>query len=128
MPMLTDIEMKLLRLALDKGAYEGEAETACIMLIQKLRSRNANADELFGQPPKQVNRNYQKKRNNKDNFDDKDLMPYGDNIMTFGKYKDSMLKEIPIPYLQWVYKTCVTIDNKLRRAVEKYLSEVGCSV
>ena len=32
---LTEIEMKLLRLALDRGAYEGEADNAAIMFIRK---------------------------------------------------------------------------------------------
>ena len=101
--MLTDVEMKLLRLALDKGAYDGEVETACIMLIHKLRSRNAKAEDLFS-PKRYTNTDFftehRKQYDNFDDIDEKDIMPYGDNIMTFGKHKDLMLKEIPIPYLQ----------------------------
>ena len=45
--MLTDIELKLLRLALDRAAPDGEYSTAAIMFIKKLRERNATADGLF---------------------------------------------------------------------------------
>jgi hypothetical protein len=48
---LTTIEMKLLRLALDRGAYAGESDNAAIMFVRKLRERNAKADELFGHAP-----------------------------------------------------------------------------
>jgi len=131
--MLTSTEMKLLTLALDKAAYDGEAETACIMLIHKLRSRNAKADDLFKpMPPQQTDTdfyaNFRKQYDNFNDIDNKELIPYGDNIMTFGKHKDLPLKEIPISYLKWVYDVCITIDKRLRYAVKLYLAEVGCSV
>jgi hypothetical protein len=98
---LTEIEMKLLRLALDKGAYEGEAENAAIMFIRKLRERNVKADELFAETP---------------------VLKYGNETMTFGKYRNEMIKNIPINYLIWVLNNCANIDMNLRAAIQKFVA------
>ena len=103
--MLNDIEMKLLRLALDKGAYDGEADNAGVMLVRKLRERNANVDDLFViHPPP-----------HKDN----DVSVYGQQRMTFGKYENEILADIPMSYLIWVLTRCRNISPNLRKAIEK---------
>ena len=103
--MLNDIEMKLLRLALDKGAYDGESDTTAIMLIRKLRERNANADDLFIQPnifPYYNNNSY----------------AHGYYKMPFGKYEGEPLEDIPHNYLVWVLRNCRNIKPNLRAAIE----------
>ena len=109
---LTTIEMKLLRLALDKAAYDGEAENAAVMLVRKLRERSADADELFGHayagipepsPPKQAN--------------------IGSEKMTFGKYKGEKIKDVPVSYLFWVMQNCTNINPKLKSAIHQFLEE-----
>ena len=106
---LTDIEMKLLRLALDKGAYDGEAANAAVMLVRKLRERGATADGLFG------GASYSSS---------KAITNYGDTKMTFGKYRDEMIKDIPISYLVWAVNNCSNMDGRLRLAITKFLEEV----
>lgn len=103
--MLTSVEMKLLRLALDKGAYDGEAENAAVMLIRKLRSRNAAADDLFSESG------------------ERPLTKYGDTVMTFGKYRDRKIKDIPTHYLIWVVNNLNNIDSRLRHAINQFLCE-----
>jgi len=102
---LTDIEMKLLRLALDKGAYEGEADNAAIMLIRKLRERNVKADQLFEQS--------QSIQSSK--------CSNGNEKMTFGKYRNEMIKNIPISYLVWVLNNCTNIDANLKYAIHQFV-------
>jgi len=102
---LTEIEMKLLRLALDRGAYEGEADNAAVMLIRKLRQRNVTADELLGQP-----------QSSQSKYDGN-----GNEKMPFGKYRDEMIKNIPIDYLMWVLYNCTNIDAHLKLAIHKFV-------
>ena len=104
---LSDVEMKLLRLALDKGAYEGESDTAAVMFVRKLRERGVRADELFG------------------NASSTAVTEYGNVKMTFGKYKNEMLKDIPISYLVWAFNNCVNMNAALRTAISKFLEEIG---
>jgi len=98
--------MKLLRLALDKGAYEGEADNAAVMFVRKLRERNASADALFSHS--QLNTALEKCGNEK---------------MTFGKYRDEMIKNVPISYLTWAFYNCANMDARLRSAIHKFLTE-----
>jgi hypothetical protein len=100
--MLNDVEMKLLCLALDKGAYPSEADNAATMLVRKLRKRNASAEELTGQ-----------------NADD--MILYGKMKMPFGQYKNEMLMNIPTDYLAWVLANCQNITPSLRNAIEKVI-------
>jgi len=105
--MLNDIEMKLLCLALDKGAYEGEADNAAVMFIRKLRERNVSAEELIKQPETEQ-------------YSD-DIIFYGKIKMPFGQYKDEMLMNIPIDYLIWVLRNCRNIKPSLRNAIENII-------
>jgi len=100
---LTDIELKLLRLALDKGAYEGEADNAVVMFVRKLRERNIKADDLFGQTPA--------------------ISKCGNEKMTFGKYRDEMIRNVPVDYLIWAVNNCANMSTKLKQAIRKFLTE-----
>jgi len=44
--MLNETEIKLLRLALDSGAQPGEIANAALLLIRKLRKRQASVDDF----------------------------------------------------------------------------------
>ena len=107
--MLTDIELKLLRLALDRAAPDGEYSTAAIMFIKKLRERNANADDLFNKPNPVILSN--------------DLSAHSQWRMPFGKYKDEMLIDIPTDYLIWVLQNCRNIKPDLRNAIQNFIYE-----
>lgn len=49
----TEIEQKLIRLALDSGAHDGEHATAATKLIQALRKRGVHADQVIRGNPSQ---------------------------------------------------------------------------
>jgi len=106
--MLNDIEMKLLRLALDSGATIGESEASAIMFIRKLRARNAAADDLFSQPG--YNNIPDHSFNRRDYADEYHTMP-------FGKYRGEPLEDIPPSYLIWVLENCRNIKTSLRTAI-----------
>ena len=105
---LTEIEMKLLTLALDKGAYEGEAENAAVMFVRKLRERNVKVDDLFVQNQQQPPQNTA-------------VSKYGDEKMTFGKHRGEMIKNVPLNYLIWAINNCANMDSKLRLAIHKFI-------
>ena len=110
---LSPMEMKLLRLALDKGAYEGESDTAAIMFIRKLRERNVTADELFGNAQRDNQQTWVTKHNNG-----------GNKKMTFGKYRNETIKNVPTDYLIWVLYNCANIDAELKLAIHQFLAEI----
>ena len=105
--MLNDIEMKLLRLALDKGAYEGEADNAAIMFIRKLRERNVKADDLFYKSNSEKSSRH--------------ITSWHYYKMPFGKYKNKMLMDIPEDYLLWVLQNCRSVKPDLRNAIENII-------
>ena len=107
--MLNDIEEKLLRLALDKGAYSGEAENAAIMFVRKLRERGAKIDEFTQSGTSQT---YTRQ-----------LSRYHYFTMPFGKHKGTLLKDIPVDYLEWVLENCQNLSYILRKAIENVLDD-----
>lgn len=111
--MLNDIELKLLRLALDRAAPDGEYSNAAIMLIRKLRERNATADDLFVQSNRLVE--YETAFNHKGYADD--------FIMPLGKHKGELLEDIPVSYLRWALNNCNNIKPNLRNAIKNIIYE-----
>ena len=104
---MNGLETKLLTLALDRGAYPAEAESAAIMLIRKLRARNASIDEFAKPSYPAVIRS----------------VSSNNDIMPFGKYRGKPLAEIPVDYLLWVLANCQNITPKLRRAIIGYFND-----
>jgi len=111
--MLNSIEQKLLALALDKGAFEGEADAAAVMLVRKLRGRGATADGLFATPHIEP---YPEKASGQ-------MTPWHYYRMTFGKHEGEMLMDVPISYLRWVLNNCTRIQPKLRNAIYNVVYE-----
>ena len=100
---MNKLEIKLLTLALDKGAYAAEAESAAVMLIRKLRARNATVDEFKDQQyPAAISSSAE---------------TYGYVRMPFGKYKGLPLADIPTDYLVWVLENCDNVTFNLRTAI-----------
>lgn len=94
--MLPDIEMKLLRLALDRAASEGEINNAATTLIRKWRARNISAED-FDLPARRV------------------------IVIPFGKHKGKELNDVPTDYLMWVLANCTNINVILRNEIERIL-------
>ena len=105
--MLNETEIKLLRLALDSGAQPGEIANAALLLIRKLRKRQASVDDFKQHYPEVTV--YQS------------APTYGYVTMPFGKYKGLPLSDIPESYLVWVLKSCSNITPTLRSAINEML-------
>jgi hypothetical protein len=87
---LTDLEQKLLRLALDPGAQPGEIANCARMLIEQWRKRGLSFDDILGAPPGAVK------------APEYWAPDYGLCVMPFGKHKGKEFKDVPPSYLRWL--------------------------
>jgi hypothetical protein len=87
--MLTETELKVLRLALDPKAIQGEWESAARRLFALLRKRLVTADEfgLNGSAARAAIPRMQP--------------DYGLTVMPWGKHKGELFKDISPAYLKW---------------------------
>ena len=86
--MLTDKELKLVRLALDPGAPDGEWNNAAVMFFRCARARSASAEEF--------------NRNGSTALVVPPMPPdYGLTIMPWGKHRGELFKDISPSYLKW---------------------------
>ncbi len=90
MQVFTELEQKLLALALNAGAACGEIDNSAVMLLRSLRSRGVTPEDLIGglgtgqSGPPIYSR-----------------PDYGLCSMPWGKHKGSLFKDIPPAYLLW---------------------------
>lgn len=103
MQFLTELEQKLLRLALDGGAQQGEIDNSAITLIRKLRNRGVNASDLIAQLETSI-----------------PALADGP-VMAFGKHKGKPLTNIETAYLVWAISTCRNMTPNLRSAIQNEL-------
>jgi Putative quorum-sensing-regulated virulence factor len=100
---------KLLRLALDAGACEGEWQTAARMFVASLRKAGCKAESLLA-PPSQSHRKTApppwKSRPTK---------------MPFGMHKGKSLSDLPDAYLDWL-ATLADLQPELKKAVKAELA------
>jgi hypothetical protein len=107
--MLTDKELKLVRLALDPGATDGEWNNAAVMFFRCARARSANAEEFNRNgstalvvPPMPVD--------------------WGLTVFPWGKkHKGELFKDIPPSYLK--YQLEWILSDPDRRIKMKNLAE-----
>lgn len=98
--MLTELEQKLLALALDHAAQPGEWATAAMKLIQSLRERGVDGHGGI------------KRRMDPSEPESKFKVPQeqmewpGSIVLTFGKYKGKKLAEIDPGYMRWYTQNC----------------------
>jgi hypothetical protein len=84
--ILGDLERKLLRLALDKGAAVGEIHNSAVKLIESWRSRGICVED-FEQSGTLT------------------LDSYGRKIVGFGKYAGARIGDLAHDYLKWMVGT-----------------------
>lgn len=91
---MTDKAQKILRLALDAAATDGEWKSAAVMFVAHLRRAGNTVEEFAGtQAPGPAMAPAPKWESN---------CPK----MPFGKYKGTALSEIPADYLTWLIECC----------------------
>lgn len=99
---------KLLALALDRGACDGEWRNAATMFVAALRKAGATADELFA--PASAHQPQSCWQPPPSDWRSRSV------TMPFGRHKGKPLREIPAEYLEWLLNLD-TLRPELRAAV-----------
>jgi hypothetical protein len=107
-PSLTEVEAKLLRLALDRAARGGEIETSAIKLIESWRRRGLLAETLLAPSAAQ-------------HPPSRSAFSPGDVLMPFGKCRGLPLRRVKTHYLRWVLENCEDLQPELERAIRAVL-------
>ena len=118
---LTDLERKLLRLALCRSAQLGEITTSAVKFVQSLRDRNVESVLIETALDGGSN----------------DVEPairmshpdYGLTIMRWGKYRQQMFMDISPNYLRWARHWILQDEERAQRfkdlaeAIEQFLQQ-----
>lgn len=111
---LSDKEKKLLILAFDDAASVGEAMNALRFLMKTWIEKYPDGYTLIQDleaPEKVVYRDRVVRQES----------PWGDYVLSFGKFKGEMLKDVDPGYLMWCYNNFENMWPETRTAIERYL-------
>lgn len=104
----TEVEIKFIRLMLDRAAMGNEVNTSAQMLVRSLRERKINADTFLGNGAS----------SGPQEFD------YGSILLSFGKYKGKTIGEVgekDPSYLMWIVEN---VDRPLLvRQITEFLQK-----
>jgi hypothetical protein len=89
--MLSELQSKLIRLALDPAAHQGEIQNCAIKLIESWRREGKRLEDLFGDHAQEVQKAQAYW-----------APDFGLCTMKFGKHKDKEFKDIPPSYFHWL--------------------------
>ena len=113
--MLTELEQKLIRLALDPAAAPGEIQNCAIKLVEFWRKRGLTVEQVFGAngAGAQLVQQYW-------------APDYGLCVMNFGKHKGKEFKDIPPSYFHWLLAKLKTepADPRYRDSNARLISEI----
>jgi hypothetical protein len=106
---LSELEKKILILAMDHNAANGEFTNAAVKFVNLLRKRYKSGHEFIADletlPERQTD----------------SVNRFGDFIMPIGKYKGTPLKNIPIKTLTW-YLANINLWPATKMAIEGWLT------
>jgi hypothetical protein len=111
--VFTELERKLIWLALDEAAQPGEVRNSATKFFESLRRRKLRPEVLISgrgvrSSPAEVT-----------------LRAARCMRMTFGRHRGKHLDQIPLSYLRWVVSECSNISVALREAIHIVLKEGG---
>jgi hypothetical protein len=113
---LTEIEKKILVLAMDSAAENGEAGAAAMKLMELFRKRYSDGYALIKDLEQiRVETRVQYRYESRPD-------PYANFIMPFGKHRGRKLKDIPVDYLEWVLQNFDGLRDATRTVIESYLA------
>lgn len=112
---LTEIEKKILVLAMDRAASDGEIGLAALKLIELLRKRYPSGYELI-KDLEQIRVETRVRYINETRPD-----PYSNFIIPFGKYRGRKIKDVPVDYLLWLLDNFDGLRDQTRTIIECYL-------
>lgn len=124
--MFTEKETKLIRLAMDGAAHPGERDNCASMLIQSLLKRGIDSEKFINlsgprvYEPHKEKKQYQYKANGKHACPFCQGPDWGAYVISFGKHKGEMLRNIPLSYLQWCLRELVDSRPDLITAINRY--------
>ena len=119
---LTETERKILLLAMDRSAPDGEVTAAAGRLIRLFRKRYRDGYELINDLESLPNHArpmidarvrhavWLRRR-----------ATFGQVTLRFGKHRGKPLAEIPADYLIWVLRNCSRLNLYTREAIEGFL-------
>jgi uncharacterized protein (DUF3820 family) len=103
--VFTDIERKLIRLALDPGAAPGEIDTAAIKLVRSLRSRAIPSERIISLPT---------------------IRPdCGETRLPFGRHRHKQIRDVDFDYLKWFATNCYSQAPSVCLRIEQFLEREG---
>ena len=106
---LSEIEKKILILAMDHKAADGEYSNAAVKFVNLLRKRFKDGHELVKDLETLPER--EPSAGNK----------YGEFIFPFGKHKGKALKDIPISYMTWCLTEIPDLWPATKMAIERVI-------
>jgi hypothetical protein len=112
--ILTEKEIKLLRLSLDKGASSPERANAAAKLVASLVARGVDSytiESALASTKVSYNRNSPE-------------VLLGEMLLDFGKHKGKRLKSVPHDYLIWCLEYYGNLSRPMRRAFTRWLEFV----
>jgi hypothetical protein len=111
---LDDREQKLLVLALDPAAADGERLNATSALLRSWRGKYADGYEVIQQLQSAQSEI-------RERIVYRDSSPYASTILQFGKHRGKRLDEVDPLYLHWLLDNFDDLWPSTRLAIERYL-------
>jgi hypothetical protein len=106
--LFSEIELKLLRLALDRAAFPGEAEVAGAKLIFSWRRRGIDAEAFLGSFSAVE-------------YLDRDLSAARGRVWPYGKFRGKTVGELRPSYIRWALSEFDDLPLNLRKALRLVL-------
>ena len=113
----SELEEKLLRLALDAAAQPGEQHNAAVALVQSLRKRGVRPEYLILGSELAAN----KRRSPREAPTGSEIENPGAILMPWGKYEGIPIRLISPKYLRFCLWKCGNADPGLLAAIRAYL-------
>jgi hypothetical protein len=123
---LTAKEQKLLLLAMDAAAAQGEIENAAVLLLKMLRERYGDGHKLVKDLETQASTNENRWSPPRPRAYNPAAKPnsYRASVfrMPFGKHRGKLLSQVPLDYLEWLLAN-VELYDRTRQLIERHLEQ-----
>jgi hypothetical protein len=117
---LTATEKKILLLAMDRSAPDGEVTAAAGRLIRLFRKRYRDGYELVGDLESLPERKPWPVARERHAAWLRRRATYGQVTLRFGKHRGKPLADIPADYLIWILRNCPRLNSYTREAIEGF--------
>jgi hypothetical protein len=112
---LDDKDKKLIILAMDPGAAEGEILNASLAIFRRFRGRYRDGYELV----KNIEAMPAPRNDLRERMIQREVC--SGVVLRFGQYKGRALRDVPVDYLFWVLANCANLNQHTRKAINGFL-------